>query len=250
MSYAVADIIRDVRRELDEIQANDAGFVIGTDDQDLDVIIAGHITDAVTYCVMNADESMLTPDVVLTNIAAATTMSIVNIASELRNVPTDAGGSTATPRPVYAAEGSMPPGKDFLRLCWASCSSWLRSVSTPLFWTDREAARLKDWYTTGTPERPVVEVSKDSDGIYAIRLYTCLSDDEVEVAVMCRPKITGSSTPVIDFSEHLYRAVVMYAAGLTLTTLRDQHADSLFNQALIMMGARKPKGYDTDDGVH
>ena len=69
-------------------------------------------------------------------------------------------------------------------------------------------------------------------------LYTTDDSDSVEVAIVRKPDVTDGSTPTIEIDNRLYDAVIMYTAGLTLVTLKDEHADALLNQALVMMGAQ------------
>ena len=40
----------------------------------------------------------------------------------------------------------------------------------------------------------------------------------------------------VSVSDRLVQALVYYIAGLTLLTYKDEHADSMFNQALVLMG--------------
>ena len=42
----------------------------------------------------------------------------------------------------------------------------------------------------------------------------------------------------ITIGARLYPALIYYISGLTLLTYREQHADSLFNQAMVLMGIK------------
>jgi hypothetical protein len=49
----------------------------------------------------------------------------------------------------------------------------------------------------------------------------------------------------LEVSPKLKKALIYYISGLTLLTYRDQHADSMFNQALVLMGVN-PSGANSN----
>ena len=232
----ITQIIADVRRELDEIQVNPSGFAAGTDNADLDVIIRAHIGKAIEFCYIHADLSLLTPNVYFdegdAEIEPANGIIKYNIPAGDINVA------------HFDLDDSQPEYENtkFLRLCYARCSSWSRDVVEPVYWTDAAAAKLRNWLTTGTPDRPVVYVWRNAeDGHMMADLYTVGSGDIIEVAIIRKPDFVISAEDTVDLDTRVYDAIVMYAAGLTLVTLKDEHADALLNQALVLMGAQRDK---------
>lgn len=233
----ITQIIADVRRELDEIQVNPSGFAAGTDNADLDVIIRAHIGKAIEFCYAHADLSLLTPNVTFVE----GDMDIESAVDFIKyNMPVTGDINVAR----LDLDDSQPEYEStkFLRLCYARCSSWSRDVVEPLFWTDAAAAKLRNWLTTGTPDRPVVYVWRNAeDGHMMADLYTVGTGDSIEVAIIRKPDFVISAEDTVDLDARVYDAIVMYAAGLTLVTLKDEHADALLNQALVLMGAQRDK---------
>ena len=226
----LSDMVREVRIQLDELQINPSGFAVGSDNEDLDTIIRDQIGKAIEFCYAHADLSLMAPNQRFTSPTFVTA---------------DDAGIKNAPANCYVArvdlDQSQPTYQNtkLLRLCYARCSSWSRDVTEPVYWTDASASKLKNWYTTGTPDRPAVYIwRKAENGHMMADLYTTDDSDSVEVAIVRKPDVTDGSTPTIEIDNRLYDAVIMYTAGLTLVTLKDEHADALLNQALVMMGAQ------------
>ena len=229
-THNLSDMVRDVRAELDELQINPSGFAVGSDNEDLDTIIKIQIGKSIEFCYAHADLSMMAPNERFTSPTFIDTDGI-----HMKNAPTG----------VYVArvdlDQSQPSYQNtkFLRLCYARCSSWSRDVTEPVYWTDASAGKLKDWFTTGAPERPVVYIWRDAiTGHMIADLYTTDDGDSVEVAIVRKPDYVVTAEQTVDIDNRLYDAIVMYAAGLALVTLKDEHADALLNQALVLMGAQ------------
>jgi hypothetical protein len=108
-------------------------------------------------------------------------------------------------------------------------------VTDAVYIGDPDTAKLNNYFTTGSIERPVVYIEQETQGAYKAHLYACQEDSTIELAAMKLPKW---ETQKIDIGDRLYPSVIMYLAGLTLATMRDTHAEALFGQALVMMGVR------------
>lgn len=229
MSLRTAQTITaDVREKLDEIPDNDALFVTGTDNTDLDTIIEGHITEAVKFCIDHADLSLLEPNIIRERRGEPQdTMAIWNYvgSGKIKNAPEGAE--------VWVAYCDLP--EDFYRFCWAKCDAWGKTVTDAVYIGDPDTAKLNNYFTTGSIERPVVYIEQETQGAYKAHLYACQEDSTIELAAMKLPKW---ETEKIDIGDRLYPSVIIYLAGLTLATMRDTHADALFGQALAMMGVR------------
>lgn len=230
MSQQVSQIIADVRKEIDEIGVNTAGFAIGSDNEDLNTIIRHQLAEALRFCYANADVSLIAPDV--STLIAETDFVPVGSGSgqiPMRNLPTGTN--------IYVGKKEL--ANTFMRLCYARSSSWVRDVTKPILWTEKEAARLSDWLTTGTPERPAVYIDRHgASGALVAYLYTINQGDTAQIAVINSPSYTVSSSESVNIDSRIYGAVVTYCAGLTLLTLKDEHADSLINLALNKMGVK------------
>lgn len=235
MGYTRAEIISGVRKELDEIQLNSSGFATGTDNGDLDELIIHMLSEAVEFCYGHADLSMLSPTTVKTA-SNVTFLEIENYSSGpfidntnayLKNYP----GNTA-----YV--GKVALGSSFIRLHGVSCASWEKDVTEPVYWNDEGAAKLRNWYTTGTPERPVVYITKDQSG-YTAYLFIVNNSETITVATIDKPSMAPDQQGGYNIDSKLIGAVLTYTAGLVLTAIKDAHAESLFNKALIQMGAQK-----------
>ena len=238
MGYSRSEIISGVRKELDEIQLNDAGFAVGTDDTDLDELIIHLLSEAVEFCYEHADLSMLSP----TSVKTGSDVESKQISSYtdgpffdstyayIKNAPSSAAG--------YVGVCSLP--SSFLRLHRASVSTWERDVTVATYWNDEGASKLKNWYTTGSAERPVVYITKDSEG-YTAYLYILEGGDDINLAIIEKPSMAPGQQGGYDIDSKLYGAILTYTAGLVLVTLKDQHADALLNKALVRMGAQTSK---------
>lgn len=127
MQKPVEKIVADVRKCIDEIALNDADFISGQDNTEMDAIIRSKVIDALRYVHGNADWSLIDSDVVV---------NLSDVAIDGRLV------------------GRVPLPEDYMRLCYARFSSWPLFLSDPIYWNDKEYALLSDEYATGTWERP------------------------------------------------------------------------------------------------
>ena len=202
MEKSVGDIVEAVKVCIDEIGLNDAEFLGEQDNEEMDTIIQSKIGEALRFVNGNADWALLEPDTVLTE---------VTIGDDL------------------VGRVSLPD--NYLRVCYARFRSWPLYLSDPIYWDDREYATLADPYATGTWERPKLALV-----LYPSRtleLYKARdTQDTAEVGIVTDQDGAESIT----IGARLYPALIYYISGLTLLTYREQHADSLFNQAMVLMG--------------
>ena len=212
MNRSVAEIVSDVKACLDEMGINDSEFLISEDNMDMEIIAESKIPDAMRFVNLNADISYLEPI----------------CKSEVSCKADESGMVTLT----------LPD--DFLRLVLAKVHGWRIPVTTPIVYSDKEYAALKNRITTGYPDNPKAAYSISAEGDKVLELYTCsLSDVGNNVKV----DYSYISESVDDNGEYnipdkVYRGVVYYIAGLTLLTYKDSHADSLMNQAIQLIGAK------------
>ena len=205
MEYKSVDsIVADVKVCFDEIGLNDAEFIAGSDNTEMNTIIESKIADALRFVNLNADVGYLEPTVV-----------------EDMSVTAENG----------VVDYTLPD--DFLRLVYARLSDWLFAVTVPILYTEKEYATLKNPITTGYPDSPKVAITANKH----LELYTTKSNDaKLTFGYIGEAKKNNEDKwPIPD---KLYRGVVYYTAGLTLLTYKDAHADSLMNQAITMIGAK------------
>lgn len=212
MKKTVLDIIREVRICMDEIGVNDAEFMSERDSTSLDTIIVSKIIDALRFVHGNADVEMLTPDATI--------------------VTSETNGLLQEDKSMHV---TLP--SNFMRLCYARISSWVMPLCEYVLWTDKEYALLHDKYSTGTWERPKMAMASKVSG-RVLELYSVKEDtDTCEVGFISEPEIIDDGNEgYVTISDKLGVAFIYYVTGLVLLTLKDEHADSMFNQATVLMG--------------
>lgn len=203
MQYKSVDIVADVKVCFDEIGLNDAEFLKGTDNAEMDTIITSKIGDALRFVGLHADVGYLEPTVIDKSVTAENGV----------------------------VDYKLPD--DFLRMIYARLSDWMFAVTEPIFYTEKEYATLKNPITTGYPDNPKVAITADKH----LELYTTKSSD-VKLSFGYIGEAKPNNNNEWPIPEKVYRGVVYYTAGLTLLTYKDQHADSLINIALQMIGAK------------
>lgn len=223
MATSVDTIIDDVKKCIDEIGNNESEWMNDNDNKEMNSIITSKIEDALRFVYMNADSSLL--DLTWKD------------DSELTKLPTHSTSDKTSYYECLLAD-------DVLRLCYVKATGWQFHLTEPILYTDKEYATLKNPITTGYPDNPkmaLVFKKKDNnenanENAKVLELYGVEGESPtVSIAYMAEPKATDNN---YDIPSKVYRAAVYYVAGLTLLTYKDSHADSLFNQALIMIGAK------------
>ena len=205
MQYKSVDsIVADVKVCFDEIGLNDAEFLKGADNTEMNTIITSKIGDALRFVGLHADVGYLEPTVI-----------------DEENVTVKDG----------MVDYKLPD--DFLRMIYARLSDWLLSVTEPIFYTEKEYATLKNPITTGYPDNPKVAITADKH----LELYTTKSSD-VKLTFGYIGEAKPNDNNEWPIPDKLHRAIIYYIAGLTLLTYKDTHADALMNQAIVMIGAK------------
>lgn len=211
---SIADIVADVKICIDEIGLNESEFLISNDNIDMDTIIESKISDALRFANLNADLSLLEP------------------IFEKKTDKTKSEGM---------GKVSIPLEDSFLRLCYAKMPDWGIPVTEAILYTEAEYATLYNPITTGYPDNPkaaIVEgVSVKNEVVTNVKTLELYSSDSADATIgyISEAEMEGGK---YNIAEKIYRGLVYYISGLTLLTYKDAHADSLFNQALIMIGAK------------
>lgn len=194
-----------VRLKIDEIGANDSDMIgADKDDAELTSIIKAVIPDALRLVLLGADVSMLEG----TNDNTSLSVSDSLVASK-----------------------KLPD--DFLRFLSARLSSWSSAVHEVISEDSAEYRQQSDTYACGTPERPVAALVRRSDGRYIEMFKAKSKSDTLNHFVYIKQP---SSADSYDVPAQLSEALTWYAAGLTLTAVRDDHAEKCLDVAKGLMG--------------
>lgn len=212
--YSVDVIVSDVQTCIDEITKNDAEWLHGQDTEEMESIIKSKIYDAVRFVFLHADIGLLELTwKKYTKIKPSDNVAKITLDDEV------------------------------LRICYAKMDGWVRALSEPIVYTDKEYATLLNPITTGYPDNPKMAFNETTEG-RLLELYG-VSTSEVgcDLGYMPEPAEadgTGNNVgkKIYNIPAKAYRGVVYYTAGLTLLTYKDAHADALMNQAISLIGAK------------
>lgn len=213
MVKSVGTIVSDVQTCIDEIAKNDSEWLLGQDASEMDGIIKSKIYDAVRFVYLNADIGLL--DLTWNKVQEAT------VQTDNRN------------------KAVMAIDDDVLRICYIHLAGWVRPIDEVILSSSKEYATLSNPITTGYPDNPKAALSMGDTPIAkrVLELYGVAdaSKKTVKLGYMPEPQEVDGA---YDIPEKVYRGVVYYAAGLTLLTYKDTHADALMNQSMMMIGAK------------
>lgn len=221
-TLVVEEFVPVVREFLDEVNANDSEFLKGDDSSSLDAIIKSKIIDAANYVNLNADFSLMRPE-----------------RREYYGSP-DSNGVI-----IHKMDGGV------LRLISAYVEGWSRAVTKFVPSTIGEYAALKNPVTTGYPDNPKAgieyhQIAGDRLPVKYLELYSSKPGVGTNYFLEYVSAQDGSSKnaygqTLCDVPDTLVRAVACYAAGLTLITLKDEHAETFINMANSMIEAANTK---------
>lgn len=219
LKQSLESIVSDVRVCIDENAGNESQFLFGSDDAELDTIIKSKVEDAIRYALRNADLSFLEP----------------TVKDYKANIVGDG---------VKYARITLE--ETFLRFVSVKSEGWAHHVSEPILSTDRAYASLKNPITTGYLDNPKAAIVLDEPKM-SLELYGMpqkkVDNPIVKVALSYISDVhigepDGEGKVYCDIPNKVYRGVIYYTAGATLQAFKDAHADSMFNMALTMMGAK------------
>ncbi|WP_042368865.1 hypothetical protein [Bacteroides neonati] len=205
MNYSIQDIVREVRKALDENEVH-ASFIEDVYTLSLNAIIEQKIPDAVRSVTEAAPSRLLDGGV-----AFATTLNW-----ESGTVGKGMG---------YAL---LPD--DFMRLVIFQMNDWRRPVVTPIEDTDPLYFLQKSKFSgiRGGIDKPICAITTYPTG-KVMEFYSCVGGADVTVKVakyLPFPTIKNGS---IDVCRNLYTPVIYYIAGLVSNTYKDkEHGDVLF----------------------
>lgn len=223
MSLGVTDIVNRVRAVIDELAANDSGFLTQSEDEaNLTNVIKDKIGDALMWVLEHAPVEKLDAE------------SITGVGSYV-------SGSFSIDSTTLMGQAQLPT--DVLRVVSARLSSWKQS---PVPVTERSDVYLmqSDDYAKGSWDRPVVAiVHRISSGVTPtvqrwVELYSAKeTSDTLHLLVYKKPVLTNIATNGVDVPSVLEGAFIYYIAGLTMTAFKDDVASALFAIAKEHLGA-------------
>ena len=269
MATKVKDIKNAVKAALDEIGVNDASFLAGVDNVNLDKLIESKIDDAIQMIYQSADEALLDTESVEDEYVETTTVhdtarEIVFAGPVVKVYLTDKFLRFVSARITKLTLTTVLPDNP-TPLIVDMHHEWAYPVYQFIPSTSADYAKLKNPYTTGTEERPKagftitpsVEIGSDTlTSVRTLELYSLTDtqvdkeDDteyefkaEVDCQVIYRRErtlpsdnSTASDNDTYEIGPKLLRPVIYYIAGLVLQAWKDEHADSMINIALTMAG--------------
>lgn len=217
----VSEIVSRVRSAIDELMANDSGFLTeSADEKNLTQVIIDKIGYALQYIVENApleklDSSAfeeLTP-------AELQGFSLVNIGTQAN--------------PDYKGRLKLPT--DLIRIIDARLSSWTH-FPRPLPDTSEEAIMQQDEYARGSWDRPANILTYDGAGryldMYCAKAGSGADADTLKFTFIRKPTVTHYTAS--DLSSNvtvpslLEAAMIYQIAGMAMTAFREDIAASLF----------------------
>lgn len=216
MELSVDNIVHRVQVNIDEIALNDAEFVDGQDNSEMEEIIIHKIQEALRYVLENADWQYLEPNLVLSSM---TNTGSMNFDGKL--------------------VGRIELPDKFIRLCYAKFESWPLYVSDLIYWNDKEYATLKEELATGTWERPKVAMVMNPKK--TLELYSAKESGEAwSVGLMVEPDGLDeediASVEDLNIPDKLVSSFINYLSGLVCVTYQwENAAENFFNLASVKM---------------
>ncbi|MDD3037149.1 hypothetical protein [Bacteroides sp.] len=198
MNYSVQEVVKDVRKALDENEVN-TFFIDDVYTLSMDAIIEQKILDA-TRCITEMAPSRLLD-------------SGVNFASNL-----------------YWESGSSGKGMgytvlpdDFMRLVVFQMSDWKRPVVIPIEDTDPLYFLQKSKFSgiRGGIDKPVCAITTYPTG-KVMEFYSCVGGASVGVKVAKYLPYPSIKNGIVDICAHIYMPIVYYTAGMVCQTYKEK----------------------------
>lgn len=242
MTYTLTEIYTAVRTAIDEIALNDASFLSGQDNTEMETIIRQKACEAADCVHMTADLSRFYGDVLTT----------LTCPDSNRPGCTSAGSDLVAHITLNGGIDSQYE-KNMLRFAHAmvytsqGADRWSYPVTDLTYDHADEYAEIRDPYAGATVDRPAValrHVRKTNSDSTELELWKLGSSSDIAaVRLIERAKITGSGgTEAIGIDKNLYDAFILQLAALTLATYNEEgRADTLFQLSNREMGIETPQ---------
>lgn len=208
MNYSVQDVIKDVRKALDENEVN-TFFIDDVYTISMDAIIEQKILDAARSVTEAAPSRLLDGG--------------VSFASELNwESGTRGKGMGYTVLPA-----------DFMRLVIFQMSDWRRPVVIPIEDTDPIYFLQKSKFPgiRGGIDKPVCAITTYPTG-RVLEFYSCVEGEVADVKVAKYLPFPSIKDGCIDICKDIYAPIIYYTAGLVCLTYKEkEQGDVLFSIA-------------------
>lgn len=224
----VRDIITAVKTNMDEIGENDAEFMSGQDNKEMETIIESKIMEAYLFVLRNAREDLIGND--LKSILRKSNVALtVPAEGEYVDLPLD----------------EVP----YLRIILVRLQGWVKAVRWEDFieeGTDDEA-RVMDEVSGASWERPAVILMQSFRGLRLVGAQPKLAENggmsKLDYNMMYIPEplvktdgTVGDDTE-INLGDKLNMALINYITGLVWVTYNDNaRAENMFELAMTEMG--------------
>lgn len=215
MSITVSEIVRRVRSAIDELMANDSGFLNQSEDEaNLTTAIKDKIAAALTYVVDNAPLDKLDGSMIKKLTTSGSNFSINSTTKVARVILPDT----------------------ILRVVTARLSSWTQSP-IPEPDTSETALMQSDEYARGSWDRPVNILSYDQ-GQRVLEMYCAqTTSDTLTLLYVDKPTVANTNDATsVDVPTLLEGAFIYQVAGLAMVAFKDEAAASLLAISEKMIG--------------
>ena len=233
MNKSITNIITDVRKALDEEALNDSDMISGSDDSELDSVIALRAVEAADFVHLRADIAQMALDATKT-IQPSSSDIPPRVDDDEEDEPTPWSlAETGVPTPTsLGTDSSNIPATDMLRFLTAYADGWKAPVSALAIEGSAEHAMALDEFVGASPERPVAILSSSDIG----RTITLLPVSHAGFFVRYIPKAVLGASNALDIDANLYEAYINYLSGITLLSLGDDRANDFIELSYNQLG--------------
>lgn len=202
----VDDIIEEVRKKLDEVNANEQEEGYSDEENDnVDNLIKSCIPEGYRLTILAAPQSML-----------------VGKAVENPDLGID-----------DKMVGTLSLPKDFLRLVNVRLESWISSCSNFITEDEPQYRMQSNSWVCGNPYSPVVAVVDTNEG-KKLELYKAKTNTDSLKTFTYIP--VADTTSDISIPNQLVGSFIYYTAGLVLAAYKEDNAEDCFKIARSLMG--------------
>lgn len=208
MIYSVQEVIKDVRKALDENEVN-TFFIDDVYTLSMDAIIEQKITDAARSITVSAPSRLLDGGI-----------------SFATSVKWDSGT-------VGKGMGYTDLPEDFMRLVIFQMSDWRRPVVSPIEDTDPIYFLQKSKFPgiRGGIDKPMCAITTYPTG-KVMEFYSCVGGESVFVKIARYLPYPSIKDGGIDICPHVYIPIIYYTAGLVCQTYKEvEQGNVLFSIA-------------------
>lgn len=227
----VGSIIEKVRWCIDE----ESGYQ-DFEDTYMNNIIKAHVGDALRWCCMYGDASLLNGS------SGDSTSGIVEdfVITVLENgITVKKGGVEVQDSGIAYKNGVLTLPSDFLKVARVRCSGWHQAITNPIAEDSEEYLMLYDETSTATKNRPQVALVETQP--QRLELWPAATEnEEIQLTILVNPQElseTASDTTDYGVPDKVGTAFLYYLAFLVLSAYNDtQKAQQMLGIAKMHLG--------------